>query len=77
VELRGTAESILLTVRDCGVGFDYEEAVMGRGLGITSMQERLKSVNGELSIVSQLNQGTTVGARVPFGATSVILSAAG
>ena len=77
VELQGASESIRLTVRDQGVGFDYEKSALSRGLGITSMQERLKSVNGELSIVSHLSQGTTVCARVPLRTTSMTLPAAG
>ena len=77
VDLQATPESILLTVRDHGVGFDYEKNTVSRGLGITSMQERLKSVNGELSIVSHLSQGTTVCACVPFPTASIALPAAG
>jgi PAS domain S-box-containing protein len=77
VDLRGTPESILLTVSDHGVGFDHEKISQGRGLGITSMQERLKSVNGELSIASHLGQGTIVSARVPFRTINIDLPAAG
>src|SRR5262249_37512133 len=53
VELRGTSEAVHLTIRDSGIGFDPEAAVKSRGLGLTSMQERLKLVNGELSVDSQ------------------------
>jgi len=77
LELQGTSEAILLSVRDQGVGFDDEKMMTSRGLGITSMQERLKAVHGELSIVSHLSQGTTVCARVPIDTTGVTLPAAG
>jgi signal transduction histidine kinase len=40
------------------------------GLGLTSMQERLRLVGGELSINSQPKRGTTVHARVPFNVGS-------
>jgi len=38
----------------------------GRGLGLTSMKERLKLVNGDLSIDSQPHFGATIQARVPL-----------
>ena len=56
-----------LTVRDEGVGFDVDAATRGRGLGLTSMKERLKLVGGELFIESQSTRGTTVPARAPVG----------
>jgi signal transduction histidine kinase len=77
VEARGTSEAILLTVRDTGLGFDLEMAMKGRGLGLTSMQERLKLVDGELAIHSQPSRGTSVHARVPFDRTAVSARTAG
>jgi signal transduction histidine kinase len=53
-------------VRDSGIGFETDEAIKGPGLGLTSMQERLKLVNGRLSIDSKPQSGTTIHARVPF-----------
>jgi len=76
VEARGTSNAIFLTVRDAGLGFDPEYAMKGHGLGLTSMQERLKLVNGELSIHSQPKRGTSVHARVPFERTDVTARAA-
>ena len=55
-----------LTVRDSGCGFDFEAAKRGRGLGLTSMQERLRLVSGQLSIESKPQEGTTIHARVPL-----------
>ena len=66
VTLRGGASEIELTVHDSGIGFAPEEAIKGRGLGLTSMQERLKLVDGRLSIDSKPQHGTTVQARVPL-----------
>jgi len=45
---------------------ELEEATEGRGLGLTSMKERLNMVDGQLSIDSKLRQGTTIHARVPL-----------
>jgi signal transduction histidine kinase len=68
VHLRGTGDAVHLTVRDRGVGFDVEDANRGKGLGLTSMRERLKLVGGELLIESNSTRGTTVAARVPLAA---------
>jgi signal transduction histidine kinase len=59
-------DKIELTVRDSGIGFNVEQAMMGHGLGIASMRERLKLVGGELSIDSQAQKGTEVHATVPL-----------
>jgi PAS domain S-box-containing protein len=66
VSLRSGASEIELTVRDSGIGFETDEAIKGPGLGLTSMQERLKLVNGRLSIDSKPQRGTTIQARVPL-----------
>jgi len=66
VRLWGTSSEIHLTVSDSGVGFDNEAAKASRGLGLISMEERLKILNGTLSIESRHHHGTTIHARVPF-----------
>jgi two-component system sensor histidine kinase DegS len=63
--LRGSADRIELTVRDSGTGFDVPR-LEGRGLGLTSMKERLKAVQGRLDIRSAPRKGTTVHASVPL-----------
>jgi len=67
VRIKGTPNELELTVRDSGVGFDPDEAIRGRGLGLTSMKERLKLVHGRLSVESRLAQGTIIRATVPLG----------
>ena len=64
--LKGTPTEIELTVRDSGVGFDPEEAMRGRGLGLTSMKERLNLVHGKLAVDSHLAEGTVIRASVPL-----------
>jgi len=66
VELWEDSEEIHLAVNDLGAGFDIHTAKESRGLGLVSMQERLRLVNGELSIESQAKRGTTIHARVPL-----------
>jgi len=66
VRLRGAPNEIELSVRDAGIGFSPEEAMRGRGLGLTSMRERLKLVDGELSIDSEPGLGTIIRGTVPL-----------
>ena len=66
VEMHGSKEGIRLTVSDSGIGFDWQDAMNRRGLGLISMRERLRLVDGELSIRSAPGRGTTVLARVPL-----------
>lgn len=67
VELRYAADAINLCVRDSGSGFDREEALKTRGLGLISMMERMKLVGGRISIDSQLQRGTAIRASVTLG----------
>ena len=63
----GTSDEIHRTVKDSGVGFDREKAKASLGIGLILMEERLKLVNGTLSVDSQPKRGTTIHACVPVG----------
>jgi signal transduction histidine kinase len=61
VSLEGRNGTVVLTVTDDGVGFDADApALRSRRLGLTSMEERARSVGGELAIESRPGAGTTV-----------------
>lgn len=66
VSLSGEINAVKLTVKDSGPGFDPHEAMRGRGLGLTTMKERLKVVGGQLSIHSEREHGTTIHAIAPL-----------
>ena len=66
-------DEIHLVVSDPGEGFDLEAARAGRGLGLVSMEERLKLVDGDLSIETQPRRGTRIHARAPFRSGSARL----
>lgn len=66
VRLWGTPDEIHLTVSDLGIGFDTDATKAGPGLGLVSMEERLKLLKGTLSVQSQPDRGTTIHARVPL-----------
>jgi signal transduction histidine kinase len=56
----------VLRVEDNGSGFFSEPNHRKKGLGVTSMTERIRLVNGTFSLVSQLGQGTEMTATVPL-----------
>jgi len=66
VRLWGTGDEVHLTVGDSGAGFDRAAVKESQGLGLISMEERLKLLKGTLSIESQPRGGTTIHACVPF-----------
>jgi len=77
VQLREDCGDIHLLVTDLGRGFDLETARQGRGLGLTSMQERVRLVNGILEIRSTPMGGTTVHVCVPLTSEPRSQAAAG
>jgi signal transduction histidine kinase len=77
VRLSGTSDEVHLSVSDSGVGFDREAAKEARGLGLISMEERLKLLNGTFSIESQHKCGTTIRAHVPLSARNDSIRATG
>jgi signal transduction histidine kinase len=66
VQLREYSGEIHLIVSDLGRGFDVQAAMQGEGLGLTSMCERIRMVNGTIAIESKPMRGTTIHVRVPF-----------
>jgi len=74
--LEASEDEIRLVVRDFGEGFDPESAINQQGIGLISMRERLKLVEGQLNIDSHPKQGTTICASVPLAhkTTSVAVS---
>jgi PAS domain S-box-containing protein len=66
VTLRGGDGAIVLTVEDDGRGF-VRAAVRGKGgLGLISMEERVRLLGGTLSVASRPPGGARVEARVPL-----------
>ena len=66
VVLSGASHFIELSIEDDGKGFDPKEALKGKGLGLTGMEERVKLLGGEFSIDTRPTGGTTIRARVPL-----------
>jgi len=66
VQLHEDSSEIHLIISDSGKGFDIESALQSKGLGLTSMRERIRLVNGTISIKSEPMGGTTIHVRVPL-----------
>jgi PAS domain S-box-containing protein len=66
VQLRDNWGEVHLVIIDSGRGFDVEEAMQGTGLGLTSMRERVRLMNGTITLDSKPMHGTSIHVRVPF-----------
>jgi len=66
IELTGSPEALQLRIADQGVGFDPDSDTTQAGLGLISMRERVRLVNGRISVYSAPGQGTHVEVRVPL-----------
>jgi PAS domain S-box-containing protein len=65
VELSGHDDRLELSISDSGAGFNLASAKLATGLGLISMQERLRLVGGHLSIESDPAHGTRIRVRIP------------
>ena len=66
IALSGGRDEIAMEIADAGNGFDVER-IKGKGrLGLISMEERVRLVNGAFSVLSQPGKGTLVRVRVPL-----------
>ncbi len=66
VEIWRENDALRITVRDNGRGVEGSAARPGRGLGLTSITERLRLLGGSLTIDSAPGQGTALEMQVPL-----------
>ena len=67
INLRSTEECLELVIADDGQGFDLDEARHLGGLGLISLDERVRLVGGSLTISTEPQRGTEMRVRVPLG----------
>lgn len=67
VTFESKQDSIEMTIRDNGRGFDIQAGFQGYGLAV--MEERAKSLGGELSITTSRGSGTEVKVMLPVAET--------
>ena len=70
VQLSIGTRALELRVKDNGTGFIAEGTRTKIGLGITGMQERIRLVNGNLTLSSHPGQGTEIVATIPLPGAS-------
>ena len=68
VVLSARKDGVRLRIEDTGDGFDLKEVKGKGGLGLISMEERVRLVGGRFTIKSQPGEGTTVEVFVPLQA---------
>ena len=66
VRLESAGDRLHLSVSDLGKGFDSNNPSAEPGIGIRSMEERLRPLGGQLEIQSLLMEGTILDAWVPL-----------
>jgi PAS domain S-box-containing protein len=67
-------DGVTLLVKDQGRGFDGRIIDKNGGLGLISIQERVRLLNGHVEITSQPGRGTTIKARVPVQRVASIMA---
>ena len=60
VSLRGASGRLEVIVEDSGIGFDVEPLKLRAGLGLSSIEERVRRASGRISISSTPGVGTQV-----------------
>lgn len=70
VHLKLTGGNLHLSISDRGKGFDVNDLSTRNGIGIRSMEERLRSLGGHLEIESRPMEGTRIDAWLPSKVTS-------
>ena len=65
VRVEWTGEKLHLSIRDEGIGFDPRSHSPEAGIGLRSMEERLRMLGGQIDIRSQPGRGTRIHAWLP------------
>jgi len=60
VSLRGSSSRLEVVVEDSGIGFDRSASKATKGLGLTSIEERVRRAGGHSSISSTPGMGTKI-----------------
>jgi len=74
VDLTAENEHVMLRISDSGIGFDPASLGHKAGLGLISMRERLRLVNGQIRLLSSPKRGTQLEIQVPLKRASAIHS---
>ncbi|MDB5953681.1 PAS domain S-box protein [Ramlibacter sp.] len=67
VQLARTAEGVVMSVEDDGIGFRPADPRKPQSLGLVGLRERARLLRGSVAIASEPGKGTRVEARIPLG----------
>lgn len=60
-------KSIIITIRDNGIGFDFSDKFQdSKSLGLKTLLERTKFLNGQMKVTSKKNNGTLIEFQFPL-----------
>lgn len=74
VSISGRDGALYAAIRDDGHGFDLDQ-VKGKGLGLISMEERVRHLGGTFSIAPKPGEGTRIEIRIPLATVPPALPA--
>jgi PAS domain S-box-containing protein len=66
ITLGGHSGGIRLLIEDKGIGFDPDDAKKKAGIGLSSMRERVRLLDGAISFKSKPGQGTRIEVFIPI-----------
>ena len=66
IEFHREASALRFTIRDNGRGIEQEDMQKSQSFGLVGMRERIKAMQGELTITSALGEGTSLEIQIPL-----------
>jgi two-component system NarL family sensor kinase len=69
VKLESVDSKVHLGIKDNGIGFDVSATSRKGGIGLLSMKERVRLVDGEIMLKSKPGHGTRIDVWAPLPAT--------
>jgi signal transduction histidine kinase len=63
INMRKVASDINVIITDDGIGF--EKSKIKKGFGLNNMKDRIKTINGKITVRSAVGEGTTINVIVP------------
>ena len=69
IDLNRVKDKLVVTIKDFGKGFSVSDLYVGKerkGIGLLTLNERVRVINGQLKIQSQPGGGTTVHIDIPL-----------
>ena len=67
VLVRKLSRQVIISIRDNGIGFDFQNEYKNvKSLGLKTLLERTKFLNGNMKISSKRNEGTTMEFQIPI-----------